>query len=95
MSRLQDLWRLLNLPCEQISRLSSESLDRDLTRFERAALNSHIVYCAGCRRYLRQLKLIKRAVQRFATRPETDDALPGPSLPAAVRERIKRMLKDN
>ena len=30
MSRLKTLWRLLNLRCEGMCRLASESLDRDL-----------------------------------------------------------------
>ena len=58
MNRLKDCWHLLNLPCEGMSRLASESLDRELTRRERAALRMHTFYCSACRRYLRQLKLI-------------------------------------
>ena len=35
MSRLKTFWCLLNLPCDGMSRLASESLDRDLGRMER------------------------------------------------------------
>jgi len=95
MNRLQNIWHLLNLPCDGMTRLASESLDRDLNRLERVALRSHLLYCAGCRRYRRQLKLVKSALKRLATRLETDDPLPGPGLPADLRERIKGLLKRN
>ena len=41
MSRPRSFWNLLNLPCEGMARLASDSLDRDLTRLERVALRSH------------------------------------------------------
>jgi hypothetical protein len=50
MSRLKAFWRLLNLPCQGISRLASESLDRDLGHLERFALRSHLLCCTSCRR---------------------------------------------
>ncbi len=95
MNRLKNFWHLLNLPCEGMSRLASESLDRDLDRLERVALRSHVLYCAACRRYRRQLKLVRSALERLATRLETDLPLPGPALPADVREKLKRSLKRN
>ena len=58
MSRLKTLWCLLNLPCEGMSRLASESLDRDLGRLERVALRSHLLYCAACRRFQRQIQFL-------------------------------------
>lgn len=93
MSRLRSFWDLLNLPCEGMVHLASESLDRDLPRWERLALKSHLLYCMACRRYLRQLKLLRIALQRLASGIETEDLLPGPGLPAAAREKIKNSLK--
>jgi predicted anti-sigma-YlaC factor YlaD len=94
MTRLRIVWRLLNLPCREMSRLASESLDRDLGRLERAALRTHLLYCTACRRYLRQIVLVRRALRRLASRLESDQALPGPGLPDDVRARIKRALKE-
>jgi hypothetical protein len=96
MSRLGSAWRLLNLPCEGMARLASESLDRDLGRLERLALRIHRLYCTPCRRYLRQITLLRRALRRLASRLETDGPppLPGPSMPDDVRERIKRALDE-
>jgi hypothetical protein len=95
MSRLRTVWRLLNLPCREMSRLASESLDRDLGRLERAALRTHLLCCAACRRYLRQIVLVRRALRRLTSRLEDDQALPGPGLPDDVRARIKRALGEN
>jgi predicted anti-sigma-YlaC factor YlaD len=95
MSRLKNCWQFLNLPCEAISRLASESLDRDLTRLERIALRSHIIYCSACRRYLRQIELLAAAARRWSARLETDLPASGARLPDDVREAIKRSLKEN
>jgi hypothetical protein len=93
MSRLQTIWKLLNLPCEEIARLGSRSLDGDLDFWERVALRSHLLYCSACRRFLRQLELGQCALRCLARRIETGEPLPGPGLPEDVRERIKRALK--
>ncbi len=95
MSRLKTLWCLLNLPCEGMSRLASESLDRELGRLEWVALRSHLLYCAGCRRFQRQIVLLRTAMRRLATRVEAGEPAPGSVLPDDVRERIKRTLKEN
>lgn len=95
MNRLRKLWHLASLPCEGMSRLTSESLDRELTRAERAALGLHTLYCSACRRYLRQLKLVRRALRGLAGRLEADAPLPGPGLPDDVRQEIKRSLRGN
>jgi hypothetical protein len=94
MSRVPSIWHLLNLPCQGMARLASESLDRDLVLRERVALRLHLLYCAACRRYERQLRLLRCAMQRLAKRLETDQPISAPLLPDEVRERIKRALKE-
>jgi predicted anti-sigma-YlaC factor YlaD len=93
MSPPGTVWRLLNLPCREASRLSSESLDRDLGAIDRLALRSHLLCCSACRRYRRQIGMLRDAMRGLAARVETDDGLPGPPLPDDVRERIERALK--
>jgi hypothetical protein len=95
MGRLRTIWRLLNLPCEDLSRLASESLDRDLDLVERVALRSHVIYCRACRRYLAELLFIRKAMERLANRALDEAAVPGPDLPDDVRERIKQALKNS
>lgn len=93
MNRIVRTWRMLNLPCREMTRLASESLDHELGALEWCALRSHMLYCKACRRFLRQILFLRRALKRLATRVETDDALPGPELPSEVRERIKAALR--
>ncbi len=95
MSRLKTLWCLLNLPCEGMSRLGSESLDRDLGRLERVALRTHLLSCSACRRFQRQIKLLRCAMRQLVRRVEAGEPSRGPDLPDEVRERIKRALKGN
>jgi hypothetical protein len=95
MSRVPSLWRLLNLPCQGMARLASESFDRDLILRERVTLRLHLAYCAPCRHYEGQLQLLRCAMRRLASRLESDQPLPGPGLPEEVRERIKRALKES
>jgi anti-sigma factor RsiW len=95
VNRFKHCWHLLNLPCEGMSRLASESLDRELTRDERAALRVHTFYCSACRRYLHQLKLITGALRRLAVRLKTGEPLAGEGLPDDVRAEIKRALREN
>lgn len=94
MSRLKVTWRFLNLPCREMTRLASEALDRDLGRTERFALRSHLLYCAACRRYARQIATLRSALRRLASHLEIEQPLPGPGLPADVRDRIKRAMED-
>jgi predicted anti-sigma-YlaC factor YlaD len=95
MRRLKTFWCLLNLPCDGMSRLASESLDRDLGRMERVALRSHLLYCAACRRFQLQIKLLRCAIGRLAREVEAEDPSPGTVLPDEVSARIKRALKEN
>ena len=93
MRHLLAAWRLLNLPCEGMSRLASESLDRELGLMERVALRSHLLYCTACRRYRSQLERMRNALRKLACDLEAGVDTPGPRLPDEARERIKRLLK--
>ena len=95
MSRFKTLWRLLNLPCEKMCRPASESLDRDLGRLGWVALRAHLLYCAACCRFRRQIKLPRCTSRRLPRHVEYGQPLPGTGLPDEVRERIKRALRGN
>ena len=95
MRRLKTIWRLLNLPCREMTQLASESLDRDLDRLERFVLRTHLLYCSACRRYLKQIAFVRLAARQLVTRLEPDLPMPGPDIPAEACDRIKRALKGN
>ena len=99
-TKLQGFWNLLSLPCEGMSRLASESLDRDLGLFEKSTLRLHQLYCRGCHRYGKQLQFLRiatcqlrRAIDSGATAAAASRSIP-PCLPDADRARIKQAIRD-
>ena len=92
MSRLKAFWCQLNLPCRGMCRLASDSLDHDLGRLGRFALRSHLLCCASCRRFERQIRFLRFAMRRFPGQVEDGELIPGTYMPDEVRERISRAL---
>lgn len=92
-SRLRRIVHLLNLHCEEASALVSVARDGSLPRAERVAVALHLGVCAGCRRYRRQLALIREALRRF--RPDAEPTGPQglPRMPDHVRTRIRDALR--
>jgi len=95
MTRLKTIWRLLNLPCREMTRLASASFEGNLSRLERIALKTHLLYCIACRRYLRQIVFVGHALRQIVQHVETGAILPGPGLPDEVRARIKQALREH
>lgn len=95
MRRLLTLWWLLNVPCREAAQLVSESLDRKLSRAERWAVRLHMLYCIACRRYRRQVFLLKAALRRPAAGCcQTEEPVVATELSAEARARIKRRLHE-
>lgn len=82
--------RWLNMTCADSAQIQSEGLDRHLTRLERLGLRLHLLLCAGCRRYGKQIRLLRDAFRGF---PRHDDHLPEGSLSEQTRERIKEAMR--
>ncbi len=79
-------------PCKEVTRLMSESLDRDLSGPERLKLRMHFLMCVLCRRFARQVRFVRDALRRPPDRLEGQD-LPHPlGLSTEARDRIKRSL---
>ncbi len=93
MSRTSGLVRILTLHCDDASLLSSRELDESLPRLDRWALLCHVVACKSCRRFRRQLRIIRQAVrdreQFFAELDSTQDGLS-----AEARSRIARACQE-
>lgn len=106
LRRLVGFWRLLNLPCRDMTALYSRAMDARLPWRERFAARLHLLYCSACRHYLRQLRMLREAARRVAAverSPEARHAAPGevgvvdapaepPALSADARRRIGRRL---
>lgn len=74
------------LTCKDASRLISEGQERHLRLRERWGLRLHLWICVNCRRFERQIHLLRRALRELAQRAETDTQ--GPDLSPEARERI-------
>ena len=81
------------LNCKNASDLASRSLDKNLSLPQRWALSMHLFMCHRCRRYLQQLKLIKRASTLLVQRLEMSND--NTCLPAEAKVRIQRTLDES
>jgi predicted anti-sigma-YlaC factor YlaD len=77
------------LTCRESARLLSDDLDRTLSRAERLALRIHLVLCRQCRRFGRNLALLRDLLDRV-----TEKCLSGegsaPTLTSEERARIRK-----
>lgn len=78
------------LTCKDASRLQSQSQDRPLRLAERLALRLHLLICENCRRFTRQLDLIRRACQQVkeAEKGGADDKALSPEAKARILKKL-------
>lgn len=50
--------------CDEVVRLASESLDRDLTLRERVGVRFHKIICAWCVRYEGQIRQVREELRK-------------------------------
>ena len=75
--------------CKEITQLVSEGMDRRLPWRKRLAIRLHLSLCRLCRRYEKQLRLLRAGTRRYAD-PEQNIA--EKSLSTAARDRLSRAL---
>ena len=80
------------LACKNTSRLISEGQERQLSLRERINLRLHVWMCNNCRRFEKQIVIMRKVMHRKWTQdtPPTNNQLPG-----EARERIRQTLKEN
>ena len=54
------------MSCKEASQLVSESLDHKLPLHKLVGLKMHLTMCSMCRRFARQLRILRQAVGIFA-----------------------------
>ena len=54
------------LSCKQATELMSQEQDRPLSLAERIGLKLHVLICAGCNNYRRQMRVLRAAFRRFS-----------------------------
>lgn len=83
-----DAFRVLAKPCSAHAEHLSRRMDGQLTPGERAGLRVHLLGCASCRAFARQLQRL-RAIARAESA-----AKPAPqAMPAEVRDRLAAGLR--
>ena len=80
---MMDFW-LFN--CKKVSRLVSESMDRDLGTVHRLGIRFHLMMCRYCARYAHQLRLIRKKIRGAVAEKDT--------VPHTLPEEKKKRLRD-
>lgn len=80
------------LTCKEASKLVSEGQERGLGLREKIGLRLHLWICVNCRRFERQLHLLRQVLQRMAT--QADVVMQTPSLSPEARERIRKAIAE-
>lgn len=57
------------LNCINVTRLLSESMERELTIKERMGLKMHLVMCSGCRNFGKQMHTLRLATKLYSKPP--------------------------
>jgi hypothetical protein len=83
--------RALSPNCREASRLQSDALERPLSPLKETGLRIHLVLCQWCRRYGKQIRLLRQAVREQPD--QVTEAAPSALSPEA-RARFKRVLQD-
>jgi hypothetical protein len=77
--------------CHEITRLLSESMERPLPLRTRLLIRLHFTICVWCKRYDRQLKLLRKYSSGFA---EKGCEHGRETLPSSTRERFNKALEE-
>jgi hypothetical protein len=80
--------------CHEASILTSRAMDEDISLKERVGLKMHLLVCKWCRRYSKQVNLIRDIVRRQASRVESTESQTDLNLSPGARNRIEKILKD-
>ena len=82
------------LRCREISKLVSESMERDLPLRRRLEVRMHLMMCRMCAGFARQIRLLRRAARENPHRLGLHETAPEARLPEKARERIRAALRN-
>ncbi len=77
--------------CKEVSRRISESMDHDISLYQRMLIRMHVLMCRYCARFRRQVLFLRELCRSR----RWDESAPNTSvhLPPNARERIRQVLK--
>lgn len=93
MNKRLTILRILTVHCDEIVPLVSQSLEGELTFLQRVAVRAHMLSCASCRRFKRQMVLFRKTLQRLGLSDEPVMAGDSISLSPEAKQRIRSHLR--
>jgi hypothetical protein len=76
--------------CKEIAALVSENMDRQLPIRQRLPIRFHVMMCSLCRRYEKQLHLLRHGAHHYA---DPDENEVGESLSPEAKGRLQQVLE--
>ena len=95
---LKKIIYILTLTCDQSAVLMSKSQETQLTRAERRALRLHLLICKSCRKYEKQLNILRNLLRKISlpSTYETDiPSLLDADQAQALKKRISKKIREN
>jgi hypothetical protein len=95
---LKNIVFILTLRCDQASRLISFSQEAPLNKAERVALSFHLLICRVCRKYKKQLKLMRDILAKLRESQLYDimaSSLLTKEQSKALKSRISKKIREN
>ena len=86
---VRGVFRVLGAPCREHTALFSRQLDGPLPPGVALGLRIHILYCSGCARFRRQVRLLRDLAGTIGREADGGEAMPG-----VVRDRVLRRVAD-
>ncbi len=80
--------------CEEVTRLKSDSMDSGLPLRQSLAIKFHMLFCQWCRKYGKQLDMIRDATRKFKAKINNIDNKPSIALSPNIKDRLKNLLKE-
>ena len=77
--------------CRDVTRLQSRALDESLPLRKRVGLKCHLLFCVWCRRYGRQLRFLREALERGGNHLAEDSPY---KLTSDARHQLKELLRE-
>lgn len=89
----KEVFSNLNASCRKASELASAAMHRKLALSERFGMNAHLLICATCRQYRRQIRALHEWLRREGDAFDAEAALPSESLSDEARQRLREALR--
>jgi len=93
-SKIRDKMMSYMPTCEEVTRLKSDSMDSGLTLREKFAVKFHLMFCQWCRKYGKQIDMIRQAIHKLKTTSDDPEYEPNIALNSESKDRLKRLLNN-